>query len=226
MSAAIKGDLRKFVADEWRQAGRAIRAGLREGGRGLRDGIVADARGAGLGKLAKVWRVRVYGGRRGPWESTAFIYPRGGERTRGALWAFEHGATIRSTGSRYLLIPTSFNRKGGKVNGKVLYQPGDLQGTFVQKSKDGSLLLFAKVGRAQAVVGGRVRDRAYVNDQLLGSGRVGRTKKILEAGAVPMFVLVPQTRINKRTNISSLSRKWEARLPELILKNWRVSDGA
>lgn len=225
IGAAIKGDLRKQVSKEWREAGRAIRKGLREAGKGLQADLRKDAEVAGLGKLARAWRVRVYGGKRGPWESAALVYPKGGERTRGALWAFEHGATIRATNSRYLLIPTGFNRKGGRRGGRVLYQPSELTDSFVQRTKNGHLLLFARVGHAQTKVKGRVRDRAYVNERLLGSGRVRRTKEILKAGAVPMFVLVPQIRVTKRLNMAAIVRRWEARLPSLVVKHWRDGNG-
>ncbi len=225
LEAALTGDLRKHIGKEWRKAGRAIRSGLREAANGIKADLRADAEAADLGRLAKVWRVRVYGGKRGPWESSALIFPKGGERTRGALWAFEHGATIRSTNARYLLVPTAFNRKGGRRGGKVLYKADELKDTFVQRSKGGNLLMFARVAKAQQKVKGRVRDRAYVGDRLLGGGRVKRTEKILQAGAVPMFVLVPQIRVTKRLNRAGIVRKWELRVPALIIKRWNEDDG-
>ena len=226
LSAAIKGDLRKQIADEWRTAGRAIRAGLREGGKGLQSDLKRDAQLAGLGKLSKVWRVRVFRGRSGPTDSFAFVYPKGGDRTRGAIWALDTGTTIRAKNARYLTIPTNFNRKGGKRGGKVLYQINQLHDTFVQKTREGHLLLFARVGRAQVknAKTGRVQDRAYVNSQLLGSGRVKRTREILKYGAVPMFILVPQVRVSKRTNIDALVTRWQARLPALIVKHWNSTN--
>lgn len=225
LGAAITGDLRKVVAGQWREAGRAIRAGLREAANGLRDDLRRDAEGAGLGRLGRVWRARVYGGRRGPWESAALVYPKGGERTRGALAAFEDGAVVRATKARYLLIPTGFNRAGGRRGGRVLYQPKDLKDSFVQRTRGGDLLLFARVGHAQARVKGRVRDRAFVNDRLLAGGRARRTRDILQAGVVPMFLLVPQIRVRKRLNIAAITRRWEARLGELIVKHWRAGNG-
>jgi hypothetical protein len=222
LTAAIKGDLRKQVANEWRVAGRAIRKGLREAGKGLQADLKRDAKGAGLGKLGNVWKVRVYQGRGGPTDSFAFVYPKGGERTRGAIWALDTGTTVRAKNGRYLTIPTNFNRKGGKRGGKVIYAIDQLHDTFVQKTREGHLLLFARVGRAQIknAKTGRVQDRAFVNSQLLGSGRIKRTQEILKYGAVPMFILVPQVRISKRTNIDAMVSRWQARLPELIVKHW------
>ncbi|MDJ0685396.1 MAG: DUF6441 family protein [Alphaproteobacteria bacterium] len=225
LGAAVMGDLRKQVAAEWRAAGRAIRAGLRESGRGLQADLRKDGERAGLGKLARVWRVRVYGGRRGPWESSALIYPKGGERTRSALAAFEEGGVIRAKSGRYLAIPTLFNRKGGRRGGRVLYQPSEMTDSFVQRSKRGRLLVFARVGRAQAMVRGRVRDRAFVNSSLLGSGRVRRTREILNAGVVPMFVLLRQVRVRKRLNRADIVRRWRSRAPAVIVKHWRERDG-
>jgi hypothetical protein len=225
LAAALQGDLRKVMSSEWKTAGRAIRAGLREAGKGLQADLRRDAESAGLPHLGKVWRVRVYRGKRGPAESAALVYPKGGDRTRGALWAFENGATIRAEQGRYMLIPTQFNRKSGRRGGRVLFEPSELQGSFVRRSRDGTLLLFARVSHAQSLVRGKVRDRAYVNDRMVGSGRVKRTREILEKGAVPMFVLVPQIRVRKRLDIAGMRRRWEGRTAELIVKHWRNASG-
>lgn len=222
LQAAITGDLRKVVANQWRRGGAAIRAGLREAGKGLQADLRADASSAGLGRLSKVWRMRTYRGRQGPWESSVLVYPKGGERTRGALAALEHGATIRAKQKRFLAIPTNFNRRGGRRGGKVLFQPGELQGAFTKKSSNGNLLLFAPVRQAgKRLASGNVRKLAFVETQLLGSGRVKRTEKILQARAVPMFVLVPQVRIRKRLNIRGTAEKWRGQVGLLIVKHWR-----
>ena len=221
----VVGDIRRILNEDWKAGRKAIRSGIRDTSRGLRDDLRADGAAAGLGKLARVWRTRLYRGRGGAWDSVGFVYPKGGERTRGALWALEYGAIIRPKNARYLLIPTQFNRKRGRRGGKVLYRPEELQDSFVQKSKGGSLLLFARVGHAQTRSNGRVRDRAFVNSQMLGSGRAKRTRDILGYGVVPMFVLVPQVTIRKRLNIRQLTEKWEAKLGYFILRNWDKDNG-
>jgi hypothetical protein len=225
LKAAITGDLREVVGKEMAAAGKAIRAGLREAGNGMKKDYNAEMRRAGLGKLARVWRVRVYRGKRGPMDAFGIVYPNGGERTREAIWAYEHGATIRAKNAKYLLIPTSFNRQRGRRGGKVIYTPDQLKDSFVQQSKDGTLMLFARVQRAQMKQKGIVRNRAFVNSHMLGGGRVKRSEEILRYGSVPMFVLVPQVQVQKRLRLSSITARWQRRAPELILKHWEAQSG-
>ena len=119
LEAAIRGDLEKMVAADWRRGGRAARGGLRRAAKGLRKGLREDAKRAKLGRLGRVWRYRVYRGRRSPMDTAAIVYPKAGKRGRGALWAFEHGATIRAKGGRYLAIPTGYNKPRGHRKSKA-----------------------------------------------------------------------------------------------------------
>jgi hypothetical protein len=234
LRASIEGDLEKVVAAEWRAAGRAIRAGLGEAGKGLRGGLRADARRAGLGRLGRVWRSRVFRGRRGPAGSMALVYPKAGRRAREALWAFEHGATIRARRGRYLAIPTGFNKPRGhrKSKGGPLVSVKEMvamkKWTYVRPTKDG-LVWFLRVTEAREKShGGRVVRRAFAGGMKLGGrargdvgfGRGRRVGRILERGAVPMFMLLPKVRVNKRTDIAGSARHWRDRLPELVVKHW------
>ena len=71
LEAAIRGDLEKMVAADWRRGGRAARGGLRRAAKGLRKGLREDAKRAKLGRLGRVWRYRVYRGRRSPMDTAA-----------------------------------------------------------------------------------------------------------------------------------------------------------
>ncbi|CUW39677.1 conserved protein of unknown function [Magnetospirillum sp. XM-1] len=223
LGAAILGSLPAIVREEMNAAERAAQAALREAGTGLRDDLRQHVADAGLGKLSRAWAVRVYRGS-SPLSGAAFVYVKGRSAAK-AMWAFENGAIIRATHGRYLAIPTGFNMRGGRRGGKMIYRPQDLRDTFVQRSKKGNLLLFARVAHAQRQVKGRVRDLAFVEKQMLGSGRVRRTEAILQAGAVPMFLLVPQITIKKRLNVGRVVPFWEDRLPELLVQHWEAANG-
>lgn len=225
LGAALQGDLRRIVAAEWRAGGKAIRGGLRDAAVGLRGDLRRDAENAGLDRLGKVWRHKVYGGRGGPWDAAAIVYPKGGERTRGAIYAYEHGATIRARKGRYLLIPTGFNLSGGRRGQRVLYRPEELENSFVRRSRNGNLFLWVRVQHAQRLRKGRVQDLAYVNTHLLGSGRVRRSRDILERGAVPMFLLLPRVTVQKKLNIAWMTERWRRRLPYLIVRKWNRQGG-
>ena len=223
LQAAISGDLRKIVEQELRSAQAAVVSGLREAGKGLRDELKAHTADADLGGLGRAWTVRVYRGR-SALSAAALIYPKG-RAAREALWAFEHGATIRPVNGRYLAIPTQFNRRRGRRGGRVIYRPEELQDTFVARGPGGDLLLFARLQHAQRKVNGSVRDLAAVNSHVLGSGRKKRTAKLLGYGVVPMFILKPQVRLSKRLDVAGIARKWESRTADIILKRWKRAGG-
>lgn len=194
LSIAIRGDLRKQLRAEARLMRRAMTAALREAGTDLRDDLRADtSRGLGR-KVGRKWRSRFYGRGRRTADMAALVYPNGGDRLRQMIDAAEHGATIRAVNGTYLAIPTNFNRAGGRKGGKVLFQPGELQESFVQRSRSGTLIIFAPVRQAQRQRKGRVQDLAFANGKLLGSGRRKATTAALAARAVPMFILKKSVR--------------------------------
>jgi len=223
VQAAILGDLRKIMAEEGERVGGAVGAAVREATNGLRQDWAGNINEAGLGKLSKSVRRKIYVNASDPLSTTGFVYISGAS-ARKAVEAFEFGAIIRPTGSRYLAIPTHFNRKGGRKGGKVLFRPDQIPGAFVRRTAEGSLMLFAKVAKAQRKRKGVVRDLAFVNTQMLGSGRVRRTDEILKYGAVPMFLLVPQVRISKRLTLMALRDKWLNEMPRMILRRMEQLD--
>ncbi len=223
--AAIEGNLSAHIKDQWSMVGKATSRGFREAGKGMVGDLKQDATSARLGKLGKAWKFRTYRSRKSPFENVAFVYAKGGERTRGALRAFSYGAEVRSQKGRFLLIPTGFNLKKGRRGGRVLYQPNELTGAFVRKSANGQLLLFAPVQKGSRKVNGKIREQAYVNDKLLGSGRIKRSREILKHRAVPMFILVPKTSIKKRLNTNQIAQKWQTKAVGLVIKYWNQLDG-
>ncbi|PJK29952.1 DUF6441 family protein [Minwuia thermotolerans] len=220
LEAAIRGDLKKIVSAEVRQARRAINAGMREAGKGLRDDMKAHVRQAGLGKFATRWVFRVNRPRE-PMDMSVAVFPRG-TATRTIIGAFDTGGIIRPKQGRYLAIPTDFNRKDGRRGGKVLKQIDELDDAFVQRSRSGTLIVFSRVRLAQEKMQDkvRVRDLAFAEGRLLGSGRRRRTHEFLAAGIVPMFVLKPSVRMPKRLDLDRVKRPWDAKLPRLIVEHW------
>lgn len=220
LDAALTGDLRALLQAEADAIRTAEKQALRTVAKTSLQKVRAATKTAGLGKLAKRWRSAVYTRKSGT--TVAVLYGKG-ERSRQIIAAFEEGATIRPTTGKYLAIPTQWNRKGGRRNGKALYQPNEIQGAFVRRNDAGHLLMFAPIQAASRRVKGKVRSQAYVNSHLLGSGRVKRTAEIMKYGAVPMFTLVEQIRISKKTNIQGMASKFADDLMEEFIRE--LNDG-
>lgn len=212
VGAELRGEPAKDARAFGRATVKAARQAVRVETRRLRDEMRAEIVRGGLGRrLPRSIRSKVYVNERGAAgvvSTTAWHI----------LETFEKGLTIRPTsGTRYLAIPTGFNRRRGQRGGRTIYQPHELQDKFVRRSRDGSLILFARVQRAQRKTrSGRVWDQAYVESHRLGSGRKKRSERILGYGVVPMFVLKPSVRIRKRIDLERLERQAFGRLPETI----------
>lgn len=228
LEAALKGDLIDLLKQERAAAFRAFRATGKEVGKGLRDDLKKHTRAKGLGKFANRWTFRVNRPRH-PMGMSVAVFPRS-RATRAIIDAFDTGGIVRAgnagngkaKGRRFLAIPTPQNRRGKKVR----FELKDLKDTFVQPLKDGSegYVVFARVRHAQRRdKRGRVRDMAFTADQaLLAGGQVRASKKLLAAGGVPLFVLKPQVRMQKRLDIKSVVAPWPGRIAGILVRNWEV----
>lgn len=235
LKLAMQGNLQKSVEADIKAIEAAHRRALgRTGGR-IRRALVVDAKGAGLGRLGNAWRFAVYPGRGTRTLNPAlYVYPKGrpGGRTQEALKAHEHGAVIRPDGGRYLAIPTGYNKPRGfrKMSGAPLISPAEMismkKWTYTLPTKDGSgLVWFLRVTEAAAKTrNGRVQRLAFAGGMKLGgrsggqlgSGRGKRVGDILKRGAVPMFILMPQIRIRKRTDAGGIVDRHARALPALV----------
>lgn len=235
LKLAVKGDLVRAMEAEYGRIARAVTAAI--------DVVSADAQeelraqveaafGMRAGRrLAKTIRRKRYP-RGSSVGAAALIYSRAPDIIRGS----DSGAVILPKHGRFLAIPTNFNRNLGRRGTRSERATGGWAGVrvtpeemvksklaFVRPTSQGTgLIWFLKVSRAQKQQGkrGKVRDLAYAGGLVLvGGGRVRRTRDILEAGAVPMFYLVPQVRVPKRLSIARIRSKAERRLPRQIRHN-------
>ncbi len=218
LEAAIAGDLRRIMREEIEGARKAVVAGLRQAGTELRDNLKSHTQEAGLGALGRAWAVKVYRGR-SAFSSAALVYPKG-RGARAALWALEHGETIRPANGRYLAVPTQFTRRLGRRGGRVIYRPAELKDSFVARGPGGDLLLFARLQHAQRKTqGGTIRE--WRGEHAHPRQRPGRrTRELLRHGVVPMFILKPQVRIEKRLGHRRRAARAADRAAELILLRW------
>jgi len=122
------------------------------------------------------------------------------------LSAFERGATIRSKSGFYLAIPTE---AAGLAPGGRRFTPGEwerrrgIKLRFVYRPRGGSLL---------------VAEKARLNTK--GIAAISRSKTGRNQVTVPIFILVPQVRLNKRLRLMEAADAAISSVPRLIVANW------
>jgi hypothetical protein len=122
------------------------------------------------------------------------------------LGAFERGATIRSKSGFYLAIPTE---AAGLAPGGRRFTPGEwerrrgIKLRFVYRPRGGSLL---------------VAEKARLNTK--GIAAISRSKTGRNQVTVPIFILVPQVRLNKRLRLMEAADAAISSVPRLIVANW------
>jgi len=224
---AIGTKLSKALSEELRAGEVAVTRGVKlETNRLktiLRQQVVSAFGGRGRG-IANAWRSRVF--------------PNVGQslRAAGIVWtkaptiidAFERGVTIRARGSKYLAIPTGFNRQGGRRGAKPRVTPQQMvasKQSFVRPIKNGRGLVWCLPVRRGERVG---RGRAPLIAGGLVSVATGRRKgaaqwqqELLARGFVPMFLLLPEVRLGKRLDVRGAGNSALARLPLTIAQEWR-----
>lgn len=229
IGAGLEGDLAAILDRRIGLAAMAITDGVAETAARLRGTLKDRTRAAGLGKLANTWNVRVYPQGRVSLGAAGLVYT----KADAIMQVFEKGATIRALGGRkYLCIPTGYNKARGqrKSRSGALVSPQQMAGmrgwTYVRPTSDRrGLVWFLRVTEA-ATKGrnGRVRRLAFAGGMRLGgrnrgdvgSGRSRRVEPILEAGAVPMFILLPEVHIRKRLDVAKEAELAVAALPGTI----------
>lgn len=226
LDAAIRGDLRKMMQEEADRIRRAENAAVKKAGENAKAAARAHMAERNLRDLGFRWKVKYFPAK-GDKGALAVLYVQGGStrhRSKDIVYAFEQGATVRPrNGGRYLWIPTQFNRPQGRRRrnlsaGAALVQPDQVKGGFIKRSAAGHLLFFAPV-EARGGQGKRGNaTHAYLNNRLLGSGRRARTAEILKYGAVPLFTLLPQVTISKRTDVLGMAERFGADLARQFMQ--------
>ncbi len=210
LSAAIEGDLKRFLAEEMKAAEEAVTAGVREGTDGLKQELRWQIAGAGLGqRLANTWRSEVYPKGARSIRAAGLVFSKAPNIVR----VYEEGAVIRSRHGFFLAIPTPAAGRFG--DGRRKMTPGlweRMHGArlrFVYRRRGPSLLV-ADNRRART---GRRGGFAKASERALRTGRGLVT--------VPMFLLVPQVTLRKRLDVAGAAERWLALLPQLVVRNWR-----
>ena len=202
--ADIQGDIRAMMKAELEAAERAVTAGVAQAAGGLQTAWRGQITGAALGqKLANSVRKKLYPASGTSIRAAAVVYSNASK----VVDAFDRGAIIRAKGGFWLAIPTA--AAGQKGIGHKRITPGGWE------QRTGQRLRFVyRRGQPSLLV---------AETRLNSKGRavVSKSKTGRGLATVPIFLLVPQVKLPKRLNLEGPAREAEARLPGLIVANWR-----
>lgn len=214
LSAALRGDLEKLMAEELRIAERGVTDGIHAATKGLQNELRRQVIGAGLGRrVANAWRSRTFPERGQSLSAAGEVFTRAPHIIR----AFDEGALIRSQSGFWLAIPTE---NAPKQSGFKPVTPSNFP-----EHRFGKLRFVFRRGQPSLLVVDNVR----INK----SGRVSRQAKspLTKSGrfrkgltTVVMFVLVPQVKLRKRLDVARATNRWEKRLPALIVSRMRRAE--
>jgi hypothetical protein len=219
----------------------AFRNALARTARGLEKEIEGGLRGAGLNKLAPLMASRVYPDRAdtGSLEALSVVFVKAGPVYQAAINAALSGATLRAHGGKYVLIPTEYNLVDGvNLAGKVRYTPRmmvESGAAFMLKRKGGpGYLWMLRVAEKLTVSRGGKRLRAVVSPALLRQVRAGNRRRtaekgvaarqvtaMLNAGALPMYTMLPELVLKARLDAGGMIDKWAAGIGGLYEAEYR-----
>ena len=214
LKASLQGNLREYMAAEFKIAEKAVTLGIREATQGLKMSMRKQTTSRGLGpRMANTWRGNVYPKGQNSIRAAGLIYT----KAKKIMAGFEEATLIRSQKGWWLAIPTPNAPKRG-VNGKRInpsnfpeHRYGKLR--FVYRRNGPSLLVVDNARASYNRKTGAIRGFRKANDKAIKTGQ-GLT-------TVVMFWLVPQVKLPKLITFELEAKRWVNKLPELILKNWQ-----
>jgi hypothetical protein len=207
LSAAITGNLPKFMRDQVESAETAVTEGVRKVSNEIRDDLRTQVVSAGLGvPMSRTWKVAFYPKGRKSIKAAGLIYPDMPKVIR----AFTSGEPIRTKHGSFLAVPTPAAPKRG-VGGKRI-SPS----TFPEHSLGKLVFVYRPRGVSLLVV------------ENLKAGKTGKFRKAPDSAqrsgrgltTVVMFFLVPQVRLRKRFDLAAVADKHTSDLPQAILDAW------
>ena len=209
LSLTTLGSLAAIMAEEVKAAEQAVSKGVGAATEGLKTELRTQVTNVGLGpRLARTWRSEIYPRGQVSISAAGLVW----SKAPGIIRVYEKGAVIRSRNGFFLAIPTEAAGRFGDGRRKIT--PGGWERRtgqrlrFVYRRNAASLLVADNMRARTGKRGGFSRASAAA----LRSGRGLVT--------VPIFVLVPQVTVRKRLDVASAARRWEDKVPGLIVGNW------
>lgn len=203
VQVSVIGDLERELMAELQGAERAVTRAIRLAGAGVKAGWRAQIAQAGLGeRLGRTIRDQYYPKGEPSLGAAAFVYSRASH----IVGAFDDGVVIRSKDGFWLAIPTAAAGKGAR-GGRIT--PGEWE------RRKGLRLRFVYRRSRPGLL---VADQARINKR--GKAVASRSKTGRGQVSAVIFILVPQVKLQKRLDLTAVTREWRDRLPALVVENW------
>ena len=201
----IDPDIVALMREEIDAGERAVSTAIREAGTRLKSAWRGQITGAGLGtRLARSIRSEQYPKGKPSLNAAALVW----SKAQVILGAHNTGPLIRSKNGFWLAIPTPAagkSARGGRISPGEWERRTGLRLRFIYRHQGPSLLVAE--GRLNT------KGRAVASRSKTGRGLL----------TAPIFLLVPQVRLEKRLNLAKDAEKLWPAIPKMIAANW-VSD--
>jgi hypothetical protein len=199
----IAPDIAALMQAEIAAGERAVSAAMRAAGTELKTGWRGQITGAGLGmRLANTVRAQLYPKGKASLNAAALVWT----QAPVILSAQDSGPLIRARNGFWLAIPTPAAGKsvrGGRITPEEWEKRTGLALRFVYRRRGPSLL----------VAEGRLNSKGRAVESRSKTGRGVAT--------VPIFLLVPQVKLQKRLDLAREADRVAAGLPGRLVAEWR-----
>jgi hypothetical protein len=202
LSLNIDPDIVALMREEIAAGERAVSTAIREAGAGLKSAWRGQITGAGLGaRLARSIRSAQYPKGKPSLNAAALIW----SKAPVILGAHNTGPLIRSKNGFWLAIPTPAagkSARGGRISPGEWERRTGLRLRFIYRRQGPSLLVAE--GRFNT------KGRAVASRSKTGRGLL----------TAPIFLLVPQVRLQKRLDLAAAAEAELGRVPRAIVASW------
>lgn len=211
LKVAFKGNLRKFMKAELRNAKKAVSKGVHQATEGLKHSLRQQVRSANLGRhLSNSWRSVHYPRGKSSLRAAGVVYT----KARKILSSFDKGIHIRSKDGWWLAIPTPHAPKRG-LGGKRI-SPSSFP-----EARYGKLRFVYRAGKPSLLVVDNLQ-ASYHRKTVRGFRKASQRnlKTGQKLATVVMFWLVPQVKMPRLIDFDKKVRRWRDKVPGLILRGW------
>ncbi len=207
LNFTVTGDFKQLMKQEYAAGERAATLAMRQTAGTLKAQWRANIQSAGLGsKLSNAVRSAAYPAGEPSLNAAAMVWSKAPKLTS----VHETGAVITSQNGFWLAVPLPAAGKG--LKGRKI-SPGEWE------ARTGRRLTFIyRRGRTALLIDtGTYADRR-ASDPLSFKQSAKRGRRNV---SIPIFALVPQVRLKKRTTLMQIAQNVAGQVPALIVANWR-----